>query len=101
MSQIYLFKNQSGFEKDAWMEWQPDPFADHPRADSLFSWRDLQSGGNLTRVEQWARLLSSVGINGLNPVDFNWQHSSNLLLHLPETVVLAKLLAKYNIQLYW
>lgn len=89
------------------MSWTDNRYQAHSRADSVFSWNDLKNGlfekrhfrfhlfsGRLERVTQWARLLSSVGVNGLAPTDPDFQHENefSILSRLNETAILADIL---------
>ena len=78
------------------------------RTDSLFSWGDLEAPppapGNstgLATLRAWARLLASVGINGLAPQDVNWFEPNNYLKHLTGVAALGSVLREYAIKLYW
>jgi hypothetical protein len=78
-----------GFVQDSWM-----PRPNGGRGDSLYSWAELKqaAAGNATsvqRVADFARLLASVGINGVAPCDVNWDERNNFLEHLPEVKVLG------------
>jgi hypothetical protein len=84
-----------GFVQDSWM-----PRPNGGRGDSLYSWSDLKqaAAGNTTsvqRVADFARLLASVGINGVAPCDVNWDERNNFLEHLPEVKVLKDALVQY------
>lgn len=93
------WSNFRGFKSDAWLGFHAN-YKGVSRSDSIFSWRDLASG-HTERIEQWARLLSAAGLNGIAPSDINWQQQNNFMLHLDQVATLARVLGKYGIDLYW
>eukprot|EP00937_MAST-01D_sp_MAST-1D-sp2_P007141 g7141.t1 len=92
-----------GFPQDAW-----SPPSMSGRGASMFNWSDFAPGlagaaptPGRARVQQWARLLASVGINALAPQDVNYDQRDAYLDHLDALPLLATTLRTYAIKLYW
>lgn len=83
--------------------WTPPNMAG--RGDTFFDWHALALGGangtETQRIRDWARLLASVGINGLAPQDVNYDERDNFLSHLDVLPALGEILRKWNVKLFW
>ena len=96
-----------------WSQWRGASKADlwtpprmSGRGDSMFDWGALRASAagqtNATkRITDWCRLIASVGINALSPQDVNYDERDDYLAHLPELVVMGKLVRAWGIRLYW
>jgi alpha-glucuronidase len=90
-----------GHPGDKWLRIRTNEFSSEGnRYNSIYSWDDLRTG-RIKMIEDWARLLASAGWNAIAPTEINWEFRNNFLDHLDEVEVLADILRRYGIKLFW